>query len=116
MTAPLFTAAIRKKLIANFRDNQSVETQQDHQPVVKIFTPDAQATWLFSELDPALDQLFGLCDLGIGYPELGYVDLQELTTLRGCLGLPVERDLHFKAKGTLDYYAALARKSGCINA
>lgn len=32
-----------------------------------------------------------------GCPELGYVSLAELTTVRGKLGLPVERDRHFVA-------------------
>ena len=29
---------------------------------------------------------FGLCDLGIGCPELGYVSLSELKSVRGRLG------------------------------
>ena len=39
---------------------------------MKLFTPDANATWLLTELDPVEpDRAFGLCDLGLGYPELG---------------------------------------------
>jgi Protein of unknown function (DUF2958) len=38
----------------------------DFKPVVKLFTPDAQCTWLLTELDDGL--LFGLCDLGKGEP------------------------------------------------
>lgn len=54
------------------------------------------ATWLLSESDPDdPDRLFGLCDLGLGFPELGYVSLAEIITLRGKLGLPIERDQHF---------------------
>ena len=34
---------------------------------------------------------FGLCDLGLGEPELGYVTLHELAAARGPLGLPLER-------------------------
>ena len=41
-------------------------------PVVKLFTPDVNATWLLTELDPEdPDISFGLCDLGVGCPELG---------------------------------------------
>ena len=77
---------------------------------MKLFTPDANATWLISELDPDYpDRLFGLCDLGFGYPELGYVSLAELSALRGPLGLPVERDEHFKPKKPLSVYADEAR-------
>jgi hypothetical protein len=39
---------------------------------MKLFTPDAAATWLISEVDPDdPDRLFGLCDLWLGFPELG---------------------------------------------
>lgn len=82
----------------------------DHHPVVKLFTPDANATWLISEIDPDdPDRLFGLCDLGLGSPELGYVSLAELKTVRGSLGLPVERDRHFISSMPLSRYADDAR-------
>jgi hypothetical protein len=31
----------------------------------------------------------------MGYPELGYVMLSELGSVRGPLGLGIERDIHF---------------------
>jgi hypothetical protein len=52
------------------------------------------------------DRAFGLCDLGQGFPQLGYVSLAELATVRGPLGLHLERDLYFKADKTLSAYAA----------
>jgi hypothetical protein len=67
-------------------------------PVVKLFTPDANATWLLVELDPEdPDLAYGLCDPGLGEPELGYVRLSELESLRGVLRLPVEQDREFEA-------------------
>ena len=55
----------------------------DFEPVVKLFTPDGNATWLLTELDPNGAYLaFGLCDLGLGEPELGYVSLPELAAAR----------------------------------
>ena len=57
---------------------------------------------------------FGLCDLGLGYPELGSVSMSELKALRGKLGLPVERDLHFAAKARISVYADEARIAGGI--
>ncbi len=82
----------------------------DTRPAVKLFTPDAQATWLIADMDPGdPDRLFGLCDLGLGFPELGYVSLGELSRLRGPTGLPVERDLYFEPDRTLGEYAAEAR-------
>ena len=87
----------------------------DHYPVVKLFTPDAGCTWLISELDPEEpDIAFGLCDLGMGYPELGYVSLAELASVRGPMGLPVERDLHFTATHPLSVYAHAARTAEAI--
>jgi Protein of unknown function (DUF2958) len=79
-------------------------------PVVKLFTPDAGATWLLTEVD--LDdenRCFGLCDLGLGFPELGYVSVRELQSVRGGLGLTVERDLHFVATKPLSAYVKEAR-------
>lgn len=39
---------------------------------VPVVTPDAGATWLLTEIDPdGPDHAFGLCDLGLGCPELG---------------------------------------------
>lgn len=87
----------------------------DPQPVVKLFTPDANATWLLAELDPEdPDIAFGLCDLGMGFPELGSVRLSEITTVRGPMGLVVERDLHFRADKTLSQYADEARLRGYV--
>jgi hypothetical protein len=82
----------------------------DFEPVVKLFTPDGNATWLLTELNPDIDLPFGLCDLGLGQPELGYVSLLELTAVRGPLGLPLERDLHFAPTRTIAAYAELARE------
>ncbi len=64
-------------LIRNGKANSSGE--QDFRPVVKLFTPWANGTWLLSELSPSdPDIAFGLCDLGQGTPDLGYVSLSEL--------------------------------------
>jgi hypothetical protein len=49
-------------------------------------------------------------------PEMGSVSLPEIGALRGSLGLPVERDLHFRATKTLTAYAEEARKHGRIKA
>lgn len=114
----LFTKEQLARLLDNGRRHAPVkgtDAEHDFFPVVKLFTPDAGCTWLLTEIDPEdTDIAFGLCDLGLGYPELGDVSLSELSSLRGKLGLPVERDLHFKAKGRLSTYADAARKAGRI--
>ena len=110
----LLTDAQRRELTANGERSAAGE-EIDPRPVVKLFTPDAGATWLLTELDPSEpDRAFGLCDLGIGCPELGYVSLAELAAVRGRLGLPIERDLHFVADLSLSAYADAARSRGRI--
>ena len=60
-------------------------------------------------LDPDGGLAFGLCDLGLGETELGYVSMAELASVRGKLRLPIERDLHFEADKTISAYADAAR-------
>ncbi|MCK1344463.1 MULTISPECIES: DUF2958 domain-containing protein [unclassified Bradyrhizobium] len=106
----LLTVEDRVRLLVN-----AISDERDHAPVVKLFTPDANATWLMSEVDPDdVDRLFGLCDLGTGYPELGYVSLAELSMLRGPLGLPLERDEYFSTDRPLSTYADEARTKGRV--
>ena len=110
----LITKALTEQLLANGRAQRAAmdkgDDALDFKPVVKLFTPDAQCTWLLTELDPDDGLAFGLCDLGMGEPELGYVSLVELQSVRGKLGLPVERDLHFEADKTISAYAEKARR------
>ena len=81
----------------------------DPYPVVKLFTPDADCTWLLAWLEPGdTDLAYGLCDLGVGCPELGTVRLSELVATRGKLGLPIERDLTWTATNPLHDYARLS--------
>ena len=113
----LFTKTQHEQLIANCQAQivrmDAGDPDIDFKPVVKLFTPDAQCTWLLTEL--GLDDIaFGLCDLGLGSPEVGFVCMREIRELRGPLGLPVERDLHFDACKTLSAYAEEARAHGRI--
>lgn len=106
----LLTVEDRVRLLVN-----ALSDEQDRVPVVKLFTPDANATWLISECDPDdPDRLFGLCDLGLGFPELGWVDLNELRTVRGKLGLSIERDVSFTGVKPLSTYADEANRLGRI--
>lgn len=81
--------------------------------IVKLFTPWTGATWLISEISED-GTAFGLCDLGHGSPELGYVSLSEIQALRSRTGLRVERDRFFTATKTLEQYADDARAAGRI--
>lgn len=83
---------------------------ENHFPVAKLYTPDARATWLLTELDYENSGIaFGLCDLGLGFPELGYVSLDELHEFRGPLGVPIQQDSYFDAKFPLSVYTKAAR-------
>ena len=86
-------------------------------PVVKLFYPCGASTWLLTEIDPEdNDRMFGLCDCGHGFPELGYVSLSELQSFRGRFGIGIERDKWFKADKPLHDYADEARQNQRIMA
>lgn len=104
---------IRERLLANGARSAAGE---DIDPVVKLFTADAKATWLLTKLDhdnPTLAH--GLCDLGLGSPELGSTCLREIAKVRGPLSLPVERDRHYTETRPISIVANLARRAGHVN-
>ena len=112
---PLITDDQRAQMLGNGAAAARGE-QHDPFPVVKLFTLDAHATWLLTELDPADgDTAFGLLDLGMGIPQLGHVRLSALEGIRGPRNLAVTRDLHFTPKRRLSEYARLAKADGSIN-
>ena len=101
---------LRARLLAN----GAAAGESDHLPVVKLFDPAGAATWLLTEMMPDGDSLFGLCDLGFGCPELGYVSLAEIERVTGPFGLGIERDRHFVGRFPLSVYAEAARLAGRI--
>ena len=116
----LVTKELAKKLARNRGDGKGAK-----RPVLKIFCPAGAATWLIhssERQDP--DILFGLCDLGMGFPELGSVRLSELEDLRvpvritgsinTTIEVKLERDLHFHPVHSLRAYARAASMKGHI--
>jgi len=119
---PLLTAAEHAQLLTNGRSRRD-----DHVPVAKLFL--ANATWLLSECDPDAPLLtMALSDLGFGFPELGWIDLQELeitfmvpvrmtivyddqqpTTRTVRMPMRIERDAHFEGRWPISVYAQAAR-------
>ncbi|HOW73525.1 MAG TPA: DUF2958 domain-containing protein [Phycisphaerae bacterium] len=60
---------------------------------LKWFTPDSSFSFYVTEYD-GQDLCFGLVD---GHEkELGYFSLSELQKVKGPMGLPIERDLHWR--------------------
>ena len=111
---PLITENERRLLLAH---GQIRATGQaiDPLPVVRLFTPDAHATWLLAALDPADgDTAYGLIDLGISMPELGHVKLSDLSSIVGPRQQPVMRDRYFQAVRPLSEYLRLAQENGSI--
>ena len=100
----------RKKLLQNSKQQNG---STDFHPVVKFFTPWSSMTWLITEMDED-GRLFGLCDMGVQCPELGYVMLDEILSMRGPFGLRIERDRHFTPNKLISQYADEARLKGHI--
>lgn len=100
--------------VDKLRENGSLTNRdKDHYPVVRLFLPGTRCTWLLTELDPEDEnRAFGLCDLGMGFPELGYVDLHELVTLQ--FAFQVKNDLDFIGKYPISVYARAARHEQAI--
>jgi hypothetical protein len=110
----IITDEQRAQLLANGRARASGQ-KLDPFPVVKLFSPDAHATWLLTELDPLDgDTAFGLVDLGLGMPELSTVRLSDLASIRGPKNLLIERDLYFTPRRTLSEYLQRAQRDGSI--
>ncbi|MDA7417112.1 DUF2958 domain-containing protein [Xenophilus arseniciresistens] len=114
MTA-LVTEEQRRQLLDNGKA-AAIGALADPWPVVKLFTPDAHATWLLVQLDPADgDTAYGLCDLGMGAPRLDHVRLSDLQNIRGPRNLSVLRDSHWTPQRSLAEYVRRAEADGSIN-
>lgn len=115
----VLSAEALQQLINNHVEQQPLKGtrgERDFPPVCKLFLPWTSGTWLLTELDPDDGLAFGLGDLGLGTPELGYISLDEIYEITGPAGLKVEQDIHFKASKPLSQYATEAREHGHIRA
>lgn len=107
-----------QQLINNHREQEPLKgtrAERDFIPVVKLFVPWSSGTWILSECDPG-GIAFGLCDLGMGTPELGSVDLQELADVRGPGGLHIEQDRHWSTSKPISQWATESAQHGHIRA
>jgi hypothetical protein len=85
----LLTKELRKKL----PPLGATGKEKDPMVICKFFFPDFHWTWYAIEFDGE-DTFFGYV---VGdFPDLGYFSLSKLTSTRGKLGLPIERDRYFK--------------------
>jgi hypothetical protein len=116
MRVELFPADLVAQMVANSRASGNAIMKDgntpDHVPVLKLFTPAGGATWLLTEYDPEDGRCFGLCDLGMGEPELGYVSREEIEeTAFSTNPQLIERDLYWQAKHTLSVYTEAASRA-----
>ena len=90
----LLTKEIKKALPALYTTE---DTPLDEKKIiVRFFNPMGNQSWEIAEGSEQEDGdwlLFGLCDLGFGMAEWGYVTLSELQSVRAGLGLRIERDI-----------------------
>lgn len=83
---------LTKNIIKKLPKLYASEGNKDPMIWCKFFTPDSNWTWYAMEFD-GKDTFYGLVD---GFErELGYFSLSEISSVRGHLGLFVERDMYF---------------------
>ena len=83
----------------------------DPQPVVHLYLPGSSHQWLLTEIHTEDDVAFGLCDLGMGFPELGYVDLREVLATAWSVDIEPRCNLAFRPVAPLSVYAEQARRA-----
>lgn len=106
------------KHFAALRENSKHNRRKDHdpQPVVHLYLTETSHQWLLTEIDDD-DIAFGLCDLGAGFPELGYVDLHEVLAAALSVSGKSRRNIElcrnpaFRAIAPLSEYAEQARRA-----
>ncbi len=75
---------------------------------VKIFNPSGGETWWICEQNPDRpNELFGYMT-GCHCPEWCYISLAELQSIKGPLGIGLERDLYFEPLSVLAFKTKLA--------
>ena len=106
----LLTKTLQKQLPALY----SQESVKDPLVRAHFFNPSGQGDWWITEGSVEGDDyiMFGLCDLGMGFPELGYVSMSELQQVRvPPFGLGIERDKFWTRKPLSEVRAGVEARS-----
>ena len=110
----LLTKALERKLPALYSQDDRGKNAVIH---AKFFTPDSNWTWYVLEGERLNNdvRLFGIVDGFV--TEYGYFLLSQLESVRGSMGLPVERDLHWKPQSVVEVAELqdLCKKMGYID-
>jgi hypothetical protein len=106
------------KLEANWTEQlpRKGRNEIDYEPVVLLRIKFTTIAWLLTEKEPGGSMCFGLCDMGQGYPEIGYLDLEDLASTPLPPGHQLQQETDFIADKPLSKYASAARSHGAINA
>lgn len=86
---------LTKQLLKEFPPlySQDGKKPEEVKIIAKFFHPVGSWTWYAAEFDPVEGRFFGLVR---GFEsELGYFSLEELESVRGPMGLGIERDRFF---------------------
>lgn len=90
-----------KAILDRFQKVGRQENSEDPIIIAKFFNPVGAGTWYATEYDPETRIFFGYVILfGVGAieNEWGSFSLDELESVRGIMGLGIERDIHFGEK------------------
>ena len=89
-----------KELEARFAVVGSQQDEEDPLVIAKFFDPCGSWTWFAYEYNPQERTFFGLVH---GFEkEFGSFSLDELQSIRGLLGIGIERDIHFTERRISD--------------
>lgn len=84
---------LTKEIIKRFERQRILPKAKDPEIIAKFFDPCGSWTWYATEFD-GKDTFFGLVD---GFEkELGYFSLSELQSIKGPLGIGIERDRYYE--------------------
>ncbi len=108
---------VNDSLLANWQHGQDQRRTVSHDPlpVLRLHAQIGPAEWLITERSTEEpDILFGLADLGMGFPELGYMSLQELESIRISGAFRIVREVGYTATFPLSVYVQAARMNSAI--
>ena len=77
---------VAKRVVEFTDENEGVEWHKEHDSETVEALKEGwsvtgfgrQMCWLFSEYDPENELFFGIADLGLGFPEMGYTSLADM--------------------------------------
>jgi hypothetical protein len=108
----LMTPDEHRRLVEN---GSIINSGRDHKPVIKLHIPMIGSAWLLTEIMPVRTNIaFGLCDMGLGSPEIGYVNLDEFLDILDRTNLTTLRDNAFTAMYPLSTYKNAANYYGQV--